>query len=206
MNYFSYNKQRASSLSLAIWEELNALKYYAISLYKDNWEDALDESYMHLIENYDESKGELSHYAIRVVATIYINKYKGEVKDEEVLQIESDKASYNNYLESNDLDSLLRSEENLNEAIKDCENFLTPMFIEDFLFFKTMNPRDKKLNYDFLQELYSDAVIVKAFGNLISKYSDTLDNLYKLKKECTYRDYPQDRYKKNFDSAIEFEC
>lgn len=206
MKYFLYNKKRDSNLSLAIWEELNALKYYAISLYKGNWEDALNDSYMHLMENYDESKGELSHYAIRVVATIYMNKYIQEVKDDEILQTESDKESYSKYMESDELDTILDKDYISEDNIKNCEDFIIPMFVEDFLFFKSMNPKDKKLNYEFLHDVYPDIVIAKAFNNLMEKYGNSLSRLYELKKSCTYHDYSADRYKKSFDSAIEFEC
>lgn len=209
MKYFSYAKRRSKELSVRIWEELFDLTNYAKTIYGENWLDALQDSYLHILHNYDEEKAtELHNYAIRVVKTIYMNKYSTEVSDELTLQIKTDEVSIESFEELNDYDKI---DKNLTidvGSLEDCKKYLLPRFIKDYKFFSTLNSRERNFNYNDLLDMFSEKVIVQAVKELSESCIPPLQELQAVGKKyrSSFRSYSEDRYKESFDTSVEFEC
>lgn len=199
MNYFNYALDCTPDKALRVYSVVWGLKSYARSIYRDLWEDALDMSFFHIIKNFnEESGGDLEHYATKVVGKILLNKYAHEIEHETSLQIELDNKS----VEEGALAEVQPSISSTN--VKDCVNYLFPMFILDWVFFKTQKPEFRKLSYEGLFEKFSESTVAKSMKYLVSKYNDELEELYNLRKECHYRNFPEDRYKSDLDETVEY--
>ena len=205
MNYFNYSKVTSSYDAMEIYSVVMALKGYAKTIYKGLWEDALDKSFFHILENYKkESGGDLEHYATRVVGTILLGKYSKEIEHEVSLITAMDKKS----LETkglNPAEILIPETEEVSNDLKDCVEYLLPMFVQDYKFFKTRNPEDRKLTYEGLFSEYSYLVISSAMDFLVGHYAKQMDELLEVKKTCHYRKYQADRYKRSLDSSVDYQ-
>lgn len=204
MYYFDYVKDVDASKALKIYETVNGLKGYAMSIYKGLWEDALDKAFFHIIDNYDESSGDLEHYATKIVGTILLNKYAHEVEHETSLTTALDQKSLEE-VGKNPLDIIMLKEDTTQSSDLDrCMEYLIPMFVRDFKFFKTKKSSDRKLSYSGLFQKFSERTVASAMISLVDKYGEDMEYIYNLSKNCRMRSYPDDRYLKSIDSSIEY--
>lgn len=206
MNYFDYAQEHGIYKTMQIFNEVQSLKGYAISVYKNLWEDALDKSFFHILENYDENSGyDLSHYAIRVVGTILLNKYNNEIEHETSLTAAMDKKSYETK-GLNPLEVLLeKEEEEVSNHVNSCVEYLLPYFLQDYKFFKSRKSEDRKLSYTGLFDKFSESTVYKAMSTLLEKYGDAIEYLYEVKQKCTVRNYPENRYESFLDTMVEYQ-
>lgn len=212
MRYFDYAKRRSKLLIAQVWEELygvNGLTRYAKTIYKDNWEDVLQASFVHIINHFDIKKStDLHNYCIRVVKTIYMGKYKDESPDDLHLQIASDENSFKSFEELNDYDKVDKNLTIDKGTVEECKEYLLPRFIKDADFFNTLNPKDRVFDYNDLSEMFSDKVIAGAIMELQDIYGNAIQELKENNKKYkrVFRSYTPDRYKENFDKTVELEC
>lgn len=205
MYYFDYVKDVDASRALSIYEAVNELKGYAMAIYKSLWEDALDKAFFHILDNYDESSGDLEHYATKIVGTILLNKYAHEIEHETSLSNALDQKSLNGDVENNPLDIVTSKEEIERSSDLDrCIEYLIPMFVKDYKFFKTKKASDRKLSYNGLFQKFSERTVASAMISLVDRYGKDMDDLYELCKSCRMRAYPEDRYLKSMDATVEY--
>lgn len=207
MNYFDYSKSHSASRVVEVYEAVQDLKGYAISIYKGLWEDALDKSFFHILENFDEeSGGDLTHYATRVVGTILLNKYNKEIENETALSSSLDSQSIKD-IDTNPVNILInmeeRSVESVSTDVEECMEYLLPRFIVDYRFFKTKKASNRKLSYKGLFGKFSERTVLEAMSNLEELYSEPMDELNQISKESHFRNFTGDRYKKSLDTSIE---
>lgn len=182
-----------------IYKAVQDLDVYAKAIYKGNWEDALDEAFFHLMDNYDSSKGELDHYAIKVVGKILFNKNKREVSvsDYELLLFSNNKeVSCQDSVISN-MDSSTYSN-NFEECLQDMVEY----FIKDFKFFVGGNPKDKLMNYNILTGKYTASVIADARAYLIKTYLKPYKEFLKKYKICGVHKVDFTKYTRSFDQGL----
>lgn len=206
MNYFKYVKSFDVNRVLRIYHEVRKLKGYAMTIYKNLWEDALDKSFFHILDNFDEeSGGDLEHYATKVVGTILLNKYHHEIEHDITLENAMDQKSLNE-TSNNPLNVLLKGEEEKRvEDLRVCIDYLTPMFVKDYKFFLTSRSEFRKCEYTGLFEKFSADVIKRTMQYFSEKYGEAMTELDEFKKTCRYRCFPSDRYKDSLDENIEYE-
>lgn len=205
MYYFDYVKDVDASKALKIYETVNGLKGYAMSIYKSLWEDALDKAFFHILDNYDESSGDLEHYATKIVGTILLNKYAHEVEHETSLTTALDQKSLDEEVGKNPLDILMSKEDTTQSSDLDrCIEYLIPMFVVDYKFFKTKKSSDRKLSYNGLFQKFSERTVASAMISLVDKYGDDMEYIYELSKNCRMRSYQDDRYLKSMDTSVEY--
>lgn len=205
MNYFNYAKSYSGYKAMRVYQEVQKLKGYAISIYNGAWEEALDMSFFHILDNYDEESGnDLSHYAIRVVGTILLGKYKHEIEHETSLETTLTKKAVSE--DSSNPANIVVKEDEVSIDVQTCIRYLLPMFIQDYKFFKSKKPEDRKLTYNGLFSMFSYDAIVEAMNTMISLYGDDMEYLYDLKRNSHYRSFTDDRYKSSMDTAIEYTC
>lgn len=192
---------------MCVQQELDNLKGYAISIYKGLWEEALNKSLFHIIENFDDNRGvELSHYVSKVVGTILLGKYNHEIEQDTTLETTLNKRSVeeDSFNPANEI--LKKDEKEVSEDVKECVRYLLPMFIQDYKFFKSFKADERKMSYTGMFEMFSDETVMKSKDMLMDMYGSDMDYLYNLKKECHYRNFSEDRYKDSMDISIEYEC
>jgi hypothetical protein len=206
LDYFKYTKK--DNLNIYSVEEIYkvvwSLKSYAIAIYKGLWQDALDAAFFHIMQHYDDSRGDLDHYATRVVGTIMLNKYNHEIEHDISLTTAMDSKSVREEVSTNPIEILLEGYSDISDDFEQCVSFLVPYFIKDFKFFESKRPDLRKLSYTELFQKFSTPVISSAMDYLLKKYGKALRALYDLSKDCKYRKYSSDRYKKGLDTLIEY--
>lgn len=205
MKYFKYAKGIDSILMYKIHIALQGCKNLAISKYKSNWEDALDDAYFHILEHYDESKGSLMNYAISVVSTIQKNKYIKEIGSDKVFDIESDKYALEDNKLNNQYDNIVFKEEDIeyNNKVRSCIQYLLPFFIKDCELFYNKDSSLRKMNYSELFKKYDIKVINSAINEL-SPYYDDAKHLNNLSKSCHIRSFDSNRYKNSLDKTLKY--
>lgn len=193
-----------TDLAYRVHIELYKLKNYAKSIYHGFWEDALDKSFFHIMEHFNEDCGDLEHYTIKVVSTIYLGRYKHEMAHDTSVTLETEKFSAETDA-CNPLSILTEREEldNLNNY-KSCIEYLIPNFIQDSIFFMSNNPDDRKCKYDGLFSKFSVKAISIGKKYLVDTYGSDMQKLNELKKSCRYRNFNKDRYKSSMDTTIEY--
>lgn len=205
MDYFKYVKNLDVSRSLRIYHVVQNLKGYAITIYKNLWEDALDLAFFHILSNYDEkSGGDLEHYATKVVGTIMLGKYAHEIEHDIALDEGMNKKSVED-TSANPLNILMENEDLLQvKDLKRCKRYLLPMFVQDYKFFITLRQEYRKCSYTGIFDNFSSDVILQTIRFFSKKYGNLMLGLDKLKKTCRYRSFPSDRYQKSMDPNIEY--
>ena len=206
MNYFRYVKNFDAGRSLQIYHVVQNLKGYAITIYKNLWEDALDMAFFHILSNYDaESGGDLEHYATKVVGTIMLNKYNHEIEHDIALEDGMNKKSAED-TSANPLNILMEKENRVQlKDIERCKRYLLPMFIQDYKFFLSMRQEYRKCSYTGIFDMFSSEVIVETIKYYSKKYGSEMLKLGELKKQCHYRSFSDDRYQKSMDPNIEYQ-
>lgn len=207
MNYFDYVKSLDMDRTLKIYQAVYSLTGYAMSIYKGYYADALDKAFFHVLMNYDEeSGGDLTHYATKVVSTILLGRYNHEITHELTLNVEMDKKSAT-IQKDNPLNILAEKEELISSSdMKRCIKFLLPNFIKDSHLFVTKRQEDRKCSYEGLFSKFSPEVIWHSLNYLVTNYGDDMERLLELKKKCKYRNFSEDRYKSSMDETIEYVC
>lgn len=205
MKYFDYVKSFDTERTIRIYQEVRKLKGYAMAIYKSLWEDALDKSFFHILDNFDdESGGDLEHYATKVVGTILLNKYSHEIEHEITLMNAMDQKSLKE-TSNNPLNIVVGNEEDKRiEDLKLCIQYLTPMFVKDYKFFLTKRPEYRKCEYNGLFEKFSADVINRTMSYFSKNYGDTMNDLDEFKKSCRYRSFSDERYKASIDENITY--
>lgn len=205
MNYFNYTKKFDIHRSLRIYQAVQNLKGYAITIYKNLWEDALDQAFFHILANYDEeSGGDLEHYATKVVGTIMLGKYNHEIEFDLALDDGMNKKSAED-VSANPLNILLENEDQM--QIRDferCRKYLLPLFVQDYKFFMTMRQEYRRCSYTGIFDMFSSDVILYTIKYYARKYGRAMERLGSLRKGCRYRNFPGDRYKKSMDTSVEY--
>lgn len=208
MDYFKHTKSTCNAYrTMQVYIEVQKLKGYAISIYKGLWEDALDKSFFHILENFDwDSGADLSHYATKVVGTILLGKYNHEIEHEVSLLAGMEKKS----METKELDPLNivipSEEEEASTSVDRCVHYLLPMFVQDFKFFKSKRPEDRVLTYTGLFNKFSERTVLTAMTLLVEEYGSSMEELLAMKKKSHFRNFPEDRYKNDLDETVEFNC
>ena len=211
MNYFSHaillqknNPYRSWQIYQVVYN--SSLRYYAMKIYGAKYEDALDMAYRHILENYDEDKGELEHYATSVVGTINLGAYKKEISYDEMMNIVADKNAFKSN-NGDPLDLFLESESKVpDKGVGECVKYLLPFFVKDFKFFKSRKSTDRTLVYSDLYNLFSVSTVMESINFMASKYTETVEKLYALKKKMKFRGYDGERYKKSLNMTVEYIC
>jgi len=201
MRLFKYLSTKSTKEMYDIFKVVQGLKKYAYAKYKENYEDALDASYMHIVKNYDPSKGDLQNYAIRVVGTIWLSSNKKELADEEKTKISLDVKTASDFINSpsDDFEENLKSD-NINSCIKD----MVSLFVKDYKFFSTSSTKHKKMDYKELLDKYSVESIVSAKNYLMRTYAEEIENFISYSKVATVRSFENDRYLKSLDTSLEY--
>ena len=201
MKFFAYNKtacERSSKETIEIFNAVRNLSGYAMSIYKSRWEDALDVAFFHIMKNYDSEKGELENYAIKVVRGIGLNYFKKECPSDIVVELSDINANSKVNSLSESLEDALYERENL----ESCTQSLIPYFIKDFRFFDTMDSSKRGEVYSDIFNHYSISIIKQAVEYLKEDYSDSLREIYKLRKSCAGRKAGKDKIEKSRDNSI----
>lgn len=207
MNYFKYVVGNNQSLATRVWLELQNWYYFAVSLYGvSNADDALEDTYVHVLKHYKEGEGDLTSYITSVLSTIYKSKYKKEVISDEVLNIELDKKISSDEEFSSDSDFCKIEEDSINESVEDCKKLLIPMYIEDFKFLQSYKQSDKKLNYSNLRDLFSERTISKALLELKEEYDEDLSRLFNFSKVYMWKNHNNMLQDKFYDKSLSFMC
>jgi len=193
--------------SLLIHQALADLKGYAISCHKGLWEEALNLSYFHIMEHFDwDREVDLSHYATKIVRTIIIGKDSKETGEEVTLLTAMDKKSFqdNSY---NPSEILIPSGlDSVSLDLEECMDYLVPMFVQDYKFFKSKKAEDRTLSYTGLFQKFSDYTVLASMQELVAQHGDAMEYLTDLKNKCHFRNFPKDRYKNDLDETIEYRC
>lgn len=199
MKVFKYlfNKKGVAE-TYEIYKAVRALTPYAKSKYKGQWEDALDESFFHILENFDSSKGELEHYATRVVGTIFLNKNSKEVSNTEQTDICMDLQSAKEYTLVGKRDEVLDTD--FNSCLRD----MVSVLVKDFRFFASLSNKDRKCDYGKLFSKYSLGTIKEVQDYLTEKYKDEVSRILGYAKSVSIRDFNEDRYLSSVDEGLEY--
>lgn len=205
MNYFKYVKKFDVGRSLQIYRVVQNLKGYAITIYKNLWEDALDQAFFHILSNYDEeSGGDLEHYATKVVGTILLGKYAHEIEHDIALDDGMNKKSTED-TSANPLNIIMENEDFIQiQDYEKCKRYLFPLFVQDYKFFMTLRQEYRKCSYTGIFDMFSCEVILKTIKYFSGKYGKAILKLDKLRKTCRYRSFASDRYQKSMDPNIEY--
>lgn len=182
------------------------MKAYATKIYGSNYQDALDNAYRHILENYDSDKGELSHYTIAIIHNINFNSSKREISIQEVTELALDNKAFkgNN---GDPLDDIVSRQVDYNDKnVDNCINYLLKYYISDFKFFKSNKSSDRVNNYNELYDRFSVKTILSAISIISERYDNEIDELYCLKKQLRFKSYPSDRYVDSFDNSVEYMC
>ena len=202
MKYFRYVKNSEMDLPLRVHVAIQNCKPIAMSKYKTRWEDALDDAYFHVLEHYDESQGSLEHYAMRIVNTIYMNKYSKEVGSDVVYNLESDKYAIKEISESDPYSCFEEEDIEYSDELANCIQYLLPFFIKDYELFRSKDGSNRKLNYSGLFDLFSPKVIMDAVNILGEDYYEHAKHINTVAKNCHVRNFDKDRYKQSIDKTI----
>lgn len=204
---FKYISNKSISDVYEIYEVVMSLKPYAITIYKSRWEDALDESFFHIMKHYDKSKGDLVHYATRVVGKILLSKNKKEIANDEVLEIASESSAYVDNKEGQDNSPYFLLEKNeLDKERKDvkaCIDMLKEYFIKDFKFFNTQDPSQRTLSYTEVFNRFSEDTINTARKYLLAN-NEGIEELYKTASTCALRKFGDERFQKGYDPFVKY--
>lgn len=202
MKVFNYlTNKKGIKETYDIYTEVRNLKAFAIANYKSSWEDALDEAFFHILSNYDSSKGDLSHYASKIVRTILLNKNKKEVANDEQTKIGLDLKAAEEY-KSSSLELIFEDEKS--EDIKKCIEDMVELYTKDLKFFVTENSKDRKQKYSKLFKKYSCEVIEESKKYLKDKYHNKAKDFVEMSKNTGIRNFGEDRYLKSIDSMVEY--
>lgn len=212
MDYFKHSTLGYNAYkSLVVHQVLSGLAGYAKSCYSGSgngaWEEALNLSYFHIMENFDwKCEADLTHYATKVVRTILINKNAKETGEETTLIAAIDKKSFQeNYLNPLDLIPPM-GKDSISLDTEDCMDYLVPMFIKDYKFFKSKKPEDRVLTYNGLFDKFSEATVASAMACLVDTYGKDVEEFLELRNLCHFRNFPKDRYKNDLDETVEYKC
>ena len=207
MRYYKYVKSQDSVFSFRVHKAVRACRPLAIAKYKSRWEDALDEAFFHVLNNFDDSKGSLESYALSIVGTIYLNKYSREVGSNMVYEIESDKKATKDTQIDNPYEDLLTNieEEDIDYEgeVQACIQYLLPYFVKDFNLFKNMTVGSRKLKYSGLFEKYPYKVISEAVQRLAEGYDDMVF-LDFMSKECKIRSFNEEKLSSLMDPYLRY--
>lgn len=187
MFYFDYSKgDKSASFGIAVWEILQGYKYYAIRIYKSGWEEAIEATLHHVIENYDPRKGQLENYIISVLKTICLNRFGSNIPDENV-EIKVDSKTKKGYDEgSNDYSLADKRLDNTSENIEICKRKMIPVYIK--LYGSSSSKTKKGIVVELnLNSVFTDEVISKALKDIKEDYDGILDHLASFKKENLWR-------------------
>lgn len=206
MKYYNYIQQSDTTFAYRVYLAIAKCKKLAIAKYKSNWEDALDTAYFHVLDNFDDSKGDLDNYAMSIVSTIYLNKFSKEVTSDLVISIESDKSALEDSKTTNPYDYLFLEEEDIEYSteLENCIQYLLPYFIKDYELFYSKDASTRKLKYKGLFERFTPKVIMEAVNKLTEGYYDEVKYLNTLSKSCHARDYDTNRYKNSLDKTVSY--
>lgn len=184
-----------------IFKVVSSLKPYAITIYGNAWKDALDTAFFHIIDNYDDSIGDLVHYATKVVATIELQKYKKEFAEDDVLSTELDCQTAKMKLNTLE-DSMF--EDKLSKDFYACSQELASYFIKDFLFFKSGQSKNRKEVYTEIFKKYSVETIGAAREHLLSEYSEKVGKFLLMGDKMRFRVFSVDKIKCNYIDGSEY--
>lgn len=203
MKYFKYSKTEAPVLVYKIFTAVQGCKGLAIDRYKNRWQDALDEAFFHILEHYDENKGELQNYTARIVNTIFISKNSREVNSDLVGEIKDEKYSLLEEKSFSDDYFVKDFKKEEDEEVKTCIKVLLPHFLNDYESFKSgLKPKDAD---SYLDELTVFSVnVVKRAISVLNRYYDDLKRLTMLVHGCRLWTFSKDRYKKSLESGMTF--
>lgn len=211
MNYFNCAillKKNTPYRSYKIYKAVynKDMKAYAKKIYGSNYQDALDNAYRHILENYDSEKGELSHYTIAIIHNINFNATKKEVSIQDVTSLAMDNKAFKDN-NGDPLDELLSKQgEYADKSVENCVQYLLKYYITDFKFFKSNKSSDRVNDYGDLYDKFSVKTILSAVKVISEKYDSDIEELYNLKKQLRFKSYTRDRYMESFDNAVEYMC
>lgn len=205
MQVFKYMKSyRNTSEVWEIFNVVNSLKPYAISIYKSSWKDALDAAFFHIVENYNGVLGELEHYATKVVGTIDLQKYKKEFAEEDIMstKLDSDTArlGLNNAVDKIVLDDYDRNSRDFNACVRE----LVVYFIRDYIFFKSGLSKNRKECYTDIFKKYDVSIIGASRDYLVKKYSKVAEEFLKFGDDMRFRVMPYEKIEANYYDSSEY--
>lgn len=211
MNYFNCAKLLKLNNPYRVWQIYNVvysnnMKAYALRIYGNNYKDALDNAYRHVLENFDASKGELDHYVISVIHKINLSANKHEVHHQELTDAKIDSDSYK--LNNGDpLDEIISSESaNVDADVDSCIRYMLKYYIEDFKFFKSKKISERVYDYSDIYNKFSTSSLLTAFKIMSESYDAEIEELYILRKKLRFKPYSDDRYLESFDKEVEYKA
>lgn len=182
-----------------IYMVVQSLMPYAKTKYRGLWEDALDEAFFHIVENYDSSKGDLEHYATRVVGTILLNKNKKESANTEQMEISMDMQTAKDFMFVSK-----NTEGDKDTDFEKCLSEMAELVVRDLKFFLTLSSKDRKMDYKKIFEKYSTSTIQKVQEYLVNTYQDKISRFIEYSKTASVRDFKEDRYLKSLDVGVSY--
>lgn len=194
--YLSNGKSLAETYK--IYNVIRSLKNYAVAKYNSSWEDALDEAFFHIVDNFDESKGDLEHYATRVVGTILLGKNKKELANSEQTELSMDLDVAKGF-KDNDGGTEVKDPD-VGRCLRDMVNLLT----NDVKFFITRNHKHKKMDYGNIFKKYEFETIQEVEEYLTNTYRDKVSKAVSLSRDSSIRDFSDDRYINSIDATLEY--
>lgn len=202
MKYFAYIQDLKLKDIVRIYNVVNSLTMYAKRIYSGLWEEALNKSFLHILHNYDENKGDLENYAIRIVKTIELNKYRYESENDTALNLTLDKISYDAY---NELDTMeFEEEQELSTDVQECVRVLVPKFIKDQKVFNLLKPEKAKVDLKELRNTFSDEVILKALSILSNNFTEEVEYLKNLSLQKHLYKLDMNRWEKERDEFVSY--
>lgn len=210
MNYFNCAlllKRNTPYRSFRIYSVVYGkdMKAYAKKIYGANFEDALDRSYRHILENYDPNKGDLEHYVISVIHKINRNIHKNEIGDE-AADLAMDELAFKENNGDPLEEYLEKQRKGMPYDVENCVKYLLKYYIIDFKYFTTNKSSDKINSYSELFENFSIKSIKEAVEYIKVNYQESIEDLYAVKRIMRFKAYPRDRYMEAFDTSVEYLC
>lgn len=204
MKVFKYLSNRKGIAEMyRIYKAVQDLKHYALLKYKGDWEEALNASFFHICSNYNPDKGELEHYAIKVVGTIYLSANSKELVNSEQTDLCIDLQSVKDYSIPGSQGGI-DTEEDEDNDFERCLTEMLAVLLKDFKFFASLCTRERKGNYSQIFKKYSPSTINQVRTYLLEKYQKDVSRLYEFAKKSNMRDFGEDRYCKSLDKGVTF--
>lgn len=204
MEYFKYTDKLDIQRMLKIYDVVVGLTAYAKSIYKSLYKDALDKAFFHILDKYDENLGELEHYATKVVSKILLGKYSHEIEHDIALETGMNALSFKDS-DSNPLNVYIDKEEYKDcSSFHKCVDFLSERFIYDYKLFISQKSENRKCSYEGLFSMFQSDIVILAMRYLIENYGAEMERLGEISKNCRYRSFDCNRYKKSLDPNVDY--
>lgn len=208
MHYFEHAETVNMVIAHEIFMVVESLKPFARKKYGDNYQDAMDATYMHVLKHYKDLEGaNLEHYTTSIMSKILMNSHKHESVSDMQTQIEADKRAVENDGFSNPESILTEGLGEQDGSFEECVQFLIPRFIHDHEIWamKKIGGKNDHEDYTGIFRQFSVLVIYSAMEYLLKDFYEEAKYIDEFAKDCPMRRFSGDRYKDSWDNDIVYE-